>query len=54
MHAEINNGRTHNQRHGDHFHIHGADAKSGLDHAVRVSARRGGQDRVRFGQASQQ
>ncbi len=54
MQAQINNGRTHNERHGDHFHIHGTEAKAGLDHAVRVSARRGGQDRIRFGQGSQQ
>ena len=44
------NRSQHIERHGDSFHIHGTDAKSGLDHAMKVSARREGQDRVRFGQ----
>ncbi len=41
-------------RAGDTFNVHGTDAKSGLDHAVKVSARREGQDRIRYGQGSQQ
>lgn len=48
--AAIHTAHTHNERHGDSFHIHGTDAKSGLDHAVKVSARREGQDRIRYGQ----
>ena len=40
----------HNERHGDHFHIHGTDVKNGLNEAKKVSARRDSQDRVRYGQ----
>ncbi len=53
--ALVNNSRSHSfERHGDTFNIHGMDAKSGMDQAVKVSARREGQDRIRYGQGSQQ
>lgn len=55
MMASVNNSRSHSfERHGDTFHIHGTDAKSGMDQALKVSARREGQDRIRYGQGSQQ
>ncbi len=48
-------GRSHSfERHDDTFHIHGNDAKSGMDQALKVSAPREGQDRIRYGQGSQQ
>jgi len=53
--ALVNNSRSHSfERHGDTFNIHGTDAKSGMDQAVKVSARREGQDRIRYGQGPQQ
>ncbi|MGI3903106.1 MAG: phage tail tip lysozyme [Janthinobacterium lividum] len=54
--ASINASRNHHhfERHGDTFHVHGADAKSGLDSAHKLSARRDAQDRIRYMQGSQQ
>ncbi len=48
----ISANRTHNERHGDTFHVHAKTAQDGLDAAVKVSARRGEQDKIRFGQGS--
>ncbi len=50
MLAALHANRIHHERHGDSFHIHTSDAKAGLDHAVRVSARRSAENRVRNGQ----
>ncbi len=51
LHNEIRHGNTATlNREGDTFNIHTSDAKAGLDHAVRVSARRSAEDRVRNGQ----
>ncbi len=50
MLAALHASRIHNERHGDTFAIHTSDAKSGLDHAMKVSARRSAEDRVRNGQ----
>ena len=46
----VRHGNVHHERHGDTFHVHGTDAKTGLNEAAKVSARRESQDRVRYGQ----
>ncbi|WP_165359728.1 hypothetical protein, partial [Lichenibacterium minor] len=46
----VRHGNVHHERHGDTFHVHGTDAKTGLNEAAKVSARRESQDRIRYGQ----